>query len=104
MGGNKKMNNNFWSLCIRKIIVMVIFYFLCIMYLGCTTSTIVEIEPNETTKIIIVDADYIIHSSKNWLSTKLYSENDEWGTKIISKELAEKRSPGQIFCELWANF
>jgi hypothetical protein len=42
------------------------------------------------TKIIIVDADYIIHSSKNWLSTKMYSKNDEWGTKIISKELAEK--------------
>ena len=55
MGGNKKMNNNFWSLCIRKIIVMVIFYFLCIMYLGCTTSTIVEIEPGESVELIIVE-------------------------------------------------
>ena len=79
MGGNKKMNNNFWSLCIRKTIVMVIFYFLCIMYLGCTTSTIVEIEPNETVEVIIVEPKKEVPKERwDWKSReKVRKENKE---------------------------
>jgi len=42
-------------------------------------------------KIIIVDTEYIINGSINWLSSSFSeNENDERGTKLISKDLTEK--------------
>jgi len=51
-------------------------------------------------KLIIVDTEYIINSTNNWLSSKVL-DNDERGTKIISREYTEKNR--KIYEEIFSN-
>ena len=48
------MNNILNSIWVRRIIILILFYFLCVVFLGCASSSKVEIAPGETVKVIIV--------------------------------------------------